>query len=245
MDITKEELDKKYSLGEISKDTYAAGIKNLEESDKVPFPNRSPASDAFEGRSVGLEPTTTDMNTAPGFTPTDPNLITKAPDVAQELANKDPNLFPTLAAEKEVAKELAPIDTERKPSNDLPLIQNDPNAPSGQPNMMDQLKSMMGGSGMQMSYSGISGMGGMPEVKNAYAEYAANQKEMGEGVKAMVEQEKLDTMALYETHKNVVEAQKKAAKANEDFQNASQIEPGRYWANASTGAKIGALLSAA
>lgn len=133
---------------------------------------------------------------------------------------------------------------ERKPAQDgskAPELLTNPAAQGQQGLVVEQPTSQA----PQMAAPQIGVGGGGGRVGAAYGDVAKAEKEFN----ALMQQQRAEDARRKESalaaEKIMQDRLANADKLNKDFENASQIDPGRYWAKADTWSKVGAVLASA
>lgn len=132
---------------------------------------------------------------------------------------------------------------ERKPAQDgakAPELLTNPAAQAQQGLVVEQ----PGSQAQQMAAPQI-GVGGLGQAQAAYRDVAKAEKEFNALIEQQKAQDERHRASALEAEKVLKSQLERADKLNQDFENASQIDPGRYWGKADTWSKISAVLGAA
>jgi len=142
-------------------------------------------------------------------------------------------------------KQLGLVEEPRKPAQDgekpLDLLDN----PAAQPTQQKQPETVQD-KATQMGMPSLD-MGGsnLGQVQAAYSDVQKAEKEFSSLIAEQKLQDQRRQQSAYEAEQFYKGKLQEAESYNKQFENASQIDPSRYWANADTWSKVGAILASA
>jgi len=264
---TKEELEKAFVLGNISQDTYAQGINALSQqpqATEMPIQQQSQQMEPVQQQMPPENKRANQYNELmqlykmqnPGMSDDQIESSLVLPVIEQQVKREESDILSKERSLKEDQKrqeELQKrrvslgIEKPREPAQDgviQPELEDNALTDSGQPqqsaiDMLGSLKASQQSPSMMMGGQGLSNM------KSAYNELGNIQKEFSRVEAEYKEKEALNQQAQKLEMEKIQNQSKDADRLYEEYKNTSQIDPGRYWANADTSSKIGAMLSAA